>query len=81
VLADPPPVATLTRFGADGLELEIGLWISDPENGRGNLLSDMNREIWRTLQERRISVPYPQRELRIANGRSLIGEPMPQTGT
>ncbi|MDB5825397.1 MAG: mechanosensitive ion channel [Herminiimonas sp.] len=81
VLADPPPVATLTRFGADGLELEIGLWISDPENGRGNLLSDMNREIWRTLQERCISVPYPQRELRIANGRSLIGEPMPQTGT
>jgi small-conductance mechanosensitive channel len=82
VLPDPAPVATLTRFGADGLELEIGLWISDPENGRGNLLSDMNREIWRTLQERKISVPFPQRELRVVDYRSpASGSPAPHTGS
>jgi small-conductance mechanosensitive channel len=82
VLPDPAPVATLTRFGADGLELEIGLWISDPENGRGNLLSDMNREIWRTLQERKISVPFPQRELRVVDYRSRAsGSPAPHTGS
>lgn len=81
VLADPPPMATLTRFGADGLEVEIGVWISDPENGRGNLLSEVNRQIWRTLQENRISVPYPQRELRLVDYRSLSREPAEQSAS
>jgi small-conductance mechanosensitive channel len=73
VLADPPPAVSLTRFGADGLELEIGIWISDPENGKGNLLSDVNREIWRTLQQLKISVPYPHREVRVVDLRSSTG--------
>jgi len=81
VLADPPPMAMLTRFGADGLEVEIGLWISDPENGRGNLLSEVNRQIWRTLQEHKISVPYPQRELRLVDNRSLARDPAQQSAS
>jgi small-conductance mechanosensitive channel len=81
VLADPAPVASLTRFGADGLELEIGVWISDPENGKGNLLSEMNREIWRTLQGRNVTVPYPQREIRVVDYRSAATEAAPRTGT
>ena len=60
-----PPTATLQRFGADGLELQVGFWIEDPENGRGGVSSDVNRAIWRTLQANKISVPYPQREVRI----------------
>jgi small-conductance mechanosensitive channel len=75
VLADPPPMATLTRFGADGLEVEIGLWISDPENGKGNLLSEVNRQLWRTLQEHQVTVPYPQRELRMVDYQSASREP------
>ncbi len=65
VSSSEPPVATLQRFGPDGLELELGFWIEDPENGRGGVSSDVNRAIWRTLQAHQISVPYPQRELRI----------------
>ena len=60
-----PPSATLVRFGADGLDLQIGFWISDPENGTGGVKSNVNRAIWRTLQEHKVSVPFPQRELRI----------------
>jgi small-conductance mechanosensitive channel len=65
VSSDPAPAAMLQRFGADGLELELGFWIEDPENGRGGVASDVNRAIWKALQAHRISVPYPQREVRI----------------
>jgi small-conductance mechanosensitive channel len=59
------PYATLVRFGADGLDLDVGFWIEDPENGRGGVVSDVNRAIWRAFKEHQISVPFPQREVRI----------------
>ena len=60
-----PPSAFLQKFGADGLELEVGFWIADPENGRANVVSEVNRAIWRILKSNRIKVPYNQREIRI----------------
>ncbi|TWI64498.1 mechanosensitive ion channel-like protein [Pseudoduganella lurida] len=65
VLQEKPPGATLLSFGADGLELQVGFWIGDPENGRGGVTSDVNRAIWKALKDNRISVPFPQREMRI----------------
>ncbi|MET0322168.1 MAG: mechanosensitive ion channel domain-containing protein [Duganella sp.] len=65
VLKDKGPSATLLSFGADGLDLQLSFWISDPENGRGGVTSDVNRAIWRALKENHISVPFPQREMRI----------------
>lgn len=65
VLKDKPPSVNLTTFGADGLDLTVNFWISDPENGRGGVTSDVNRAIWRALKEHNISVPFPQREMRI----------------
>lgn len=67
ILQDPPPAASLIKFGADGFECEVGFWIGDPENGRGNVLSEVNRAIWKVLQTHRIGVPFPQREVRIVN--------------
>jgi small-conductance mechanosensitive channel len=65
VLPDPAPQAFLLRFDADGFELEVGWWIADPENGRSNVLSDVNRAIWKQLQQNGIQIPYPQREVRL----------------
>ena len=65
VLKDKPPAAQLLNFGADGLELRIGFWIGDPQNGTGGVISDVNRAIWRTLKDNQITVPYPQREIHI----------------
>ena len=67
VLKDPAPQAMLVRFGADGLELEVGFWINDPENGRAGVQSDVNRAIWKALQQHQINIPYPQREIRLVN--------------
>lgn len=70
------PNASLQKFGADGLELEIGFWIADPENGRANVVAEVNRAIWQILQSNHIKVPYNQREIRILNETPLCG-PMP----
>lgn len=69
------PSATLQRFGADGLELQVGFWIEDPENGRGTVTSNVNRAIWAVLQQQRVSVPYTQREVRII-GMPSMPEPV-----
>jgi len=58
-----PPSALLIRFGPDGLELEVGFWIADPENGRLNVLSEVNRAIWRTLKAQGVQIARPRREL------------------
>lgn len=65
VLSTPAPSAMLVSFAADGFEVELGFWIEDPENGRGNVLSDVNCAVWRALQEHGIEVPFPQREVRV----------------
>lgn len=67
VLSDPAPSALLTRFGADGLDLEVRFWVSDPEKGGPPIVSEVNRTIWKLLQSLKVNVPYPQRELRISD--------------
>lgn len=59
------PTAYLYAFGADGLDLRIGYYISDPENGSWTTRSNVNRVIWKTLQELNVEIPYPQRVLRM----------------
>jgi small-conductance mechanosensitive channel len=61
VLRQPAPAATLTAFGADGLEFTLGFWIEDPENGQGNLRSDVNLAVLAALRQHQIDIPYPQR--------------------
>jgi small-conductance mechanosensitive channel len=58
VCRDPAPQALLVRFALEGMELEISFWMSDPENGRANLLSEVNRTVWRTVQSQAVQVPY-----------------------
>jgi small-conductance mechanosensitive channel len=61
VLAEPGPTVNLSNFGADGLEFTVGYWIADPENGQGNLKSDINLAILAALRAHNIDIPYPQR--------------------
>jgi small-conductance mechanosensitive channel len=68
VVADPAPMAYLVRFADSGIDLELGYWILDPENGSLNLKSDLNRQIWSEFQSRGIDIPYPRRDLAIVSG-------------
>jgi small-conductance mechanosensitive channel len=65
--APDAPAAFVVRFGDNGIELELGVWIADPELGQLNLRSALNRGIWRSFQSHGIKIPFPQREMRILN--------------
>ncbi len=68
VLKDPPPIAMLTGFAADGLNLEVSFSIADPQMGQGNVQSDVCLALWEAFRREGISVPFPQREVRILKG-------------
>lgn len=67
VLQEPPPRVFLTQFGDSAINLELGFWIADPEEGSGNVRSDINFALWRTFKEKGIEIPFPQREVRLLN--------------
>ncbi len=64
VLADPGPAVQLSNFGADGLEVTVLFWIDDPENGQGNVRSEVNLAILALLRREGVGIPYPQRVVR-----------------
>ena len=65
VLINPPPVARLMGFGDNGINLELRLWVNDPENGVNNVRSETYLRIWRAFQAAGIFIPYPQRDVRL----------------
>jgi len=68
VIADPAPAAHIKAFADSGIDLELVVWVEDPEQGKTNLRSDIYYEIWREFKARGISIPYPQREVRMLGG-------------
>jgi small-conductance mechanosensitive channel len=67
-LKSPAPVTRLIQFGDNGVDLELRLWINDPQNGVRNVSSDVMLSIWDRFKEVGIEFPYPQRVLHIKNG-------------
>ena len=65
VLSNPEPVGRLIAFGDNGIELELRLWINDPEKGVNNVRSDINLAIWRLFKEHNITIPFPQRDVHV----------------
>ena len=61
VLAEPAPSCQLAAFAADGMDLNLHFWIRDPENGQGQVRSEVNLAILDTLQALGIEIPFPQR--------------------
>ena len=65
VLSDPPPSAQLLGFAADGMDLSISFWILDPENGQGNVRSDVNLALLAVFDEQGVQISCPQREAQV----------------
>lgn len=65
VLDDPAPQAYVAGFADSGINLELGLWIADPQEGSLGVRSAVNLAIWREFRRQGIEIPYPQREVRL----------------
>jgi small-conductance mechanosensitive channel len=67
VIDDPGPGVQLVRFGADGLEFRLLFWIADPQNGSGNVVSEVNIRLLKGLRAAGIDIPYPQRVVHVVS--------------
>jgi len=76
VLRDPGPSVLLAGFGADGLNLNVNFWITDPENGQAVVRSEVNLKVLRALDEAGVEIPFPQRVLRHVNGSDAAPGPV-----
>jgi small-conductance mechanosensitive channel len=65
VLTNPEPGVRLMAFADSGISLELRVWLSDPEEGIGNVRSDINLAIWHGFKEAGITIPYPQRDVHL----------------
>lgn len=65
VLDTPKANVWLTGFGENAVNFEIRVWVSDPENGLGNMTSDVLTRVWKLFHEHGIAFPYPQRDIHV----------------
>ncbi|HTJ55233.1 MAG TPA: mechanosensitive ion channel domain-containing protein [Nitrosospira sp.] len=65
ILTDPEPVVHLKEFADSGINLELIIWVEDPEGGILHLRSSLNLEIWSEFQKNDIEIPFPQYEVRL----------------
>jgi small-conductance mechanosensitive channel len=74
VLMDPKPSCLLSGFGDSAINLELRVWINDPQNGLGKVKSDLHWGIWKAFKEHGIELPYPQREVHLKTGPGVKGQ-------
>jgi small-conductance mechanosensitive channel len=65
VLPSPPPTVWLDQYGASSVDFIIHCWISDPEEGVGNIRSEVLKRLWDLFQEAGIEIPFPQHDIHL----------------
>ena len=65
VLDKPGPVCQLKNFGDSAVDLELRIWIGDPDKGVANVSSAVRIAIWDAFKEHGIEIPFPQRDVYI----------------
>jgi len=61
VIDDPAPAVQLAAFAADGMDLALQFWIRDPENGQGQVKSEVHLAVLDVLDAEGVEIPFPQR--------------------
>ena len=64
VLKDPPPMVFLQEFGDNGVNLELRVWIDNPDI-RGVVRTEIYKAVWKDFHAAGITFPFPQRDVYI----------------
>lgn len=67
----PAPTVWLSGFGESSVDFLIQCWIDDPEEGLGNVRSEVLKRLWHLFRENGIELPFPQRDLHIKDWPAL----------
>ena len=65
VLTFKPPVCHVVGFGDSSVDYILRFWITDPTGGLTNIRGNVFLALWDAFQENGISIPFPQREVRL----------------
>ncbi|SLN20242.1 putative MscS family protein.1 precursor [Roseivivax jejudonensis] len=71
VLSERPPVCHIVGFGDSSVDYILRFWIRDPTGGLTNIRGNVYLALWDAFQENGISIPFPQREVRVLEGSQL----------
>ena len=72
VLSFKAPVCHIVGFGDSSVDYILRFWISDPTGGLTNIRGNVYLALWDTFRDNNISIPFPQREVR------LLGDDAPE---
>lgn len=67
VLQTPGPEVQVQGLGENGIDLQLSIWVNDPEEGFGSLKSSLYLKILADFRAAGIVIPFPQREVRMLN--------------
>ena len=71
VLSHKRPVCHIVGFGDSSVDYVLRFWIADPSLGLTNIRGNVFLALWDTFKEHDISIPFPQREVRMLDGSQL----------
>ena len=63
VLAEPEPVAWITKFSNNAIEHDLRVWIDDPENGVAKVKGEILLRIWDLFREHGVTLPFNQQDV------------------
>ena len=71
VLKTRPAVCHIVGFGDSSVDYILRFWIRDPTEGLSNIRGNVYLALWDTFTENGISIPFPQREVKVLDGSTL----------
>lgn len=77
VLSFKAPVCHIVGFGDSSVDYILRFWIRDPTGGLTNIRGNVYLALWDAFQEHGISVPFPQREVKLMEGSELATKSLP----
>ena len=74
VLSFKAPVCHIVGFGDSSVDYILRFWISDPTGGLTNIRGNVYLALWDIFRANNISIPFPQREVRLLDDDPNPGE-------
>lgn len=71
VLASRPPVCHIVGFGDSSVDYILRFWIMDPTGGLTNIRGNVYLALWDAFADNGISIPFPQREVKVLGGSEI----------
>lgn len=71
VLSFKPPVCHIVGFGDSSVDYILRFWIRDPTGGLTNIRGNVYLALWDAFRDNDISIPFPQREVKVLDESKL----------